>query len=130
MNNTIYDQLTRQTNIMPNAQAQTMCPPGFAWAESAGQCVPDDRPSPNRPQGLMPQSTTVTFLPAPTVNTGQQMGDALGTVKSVAMGILNVLTLIGAIGGLAYIWSNRGNIFHSWSRPGYWKGRRAARRGR
>lgn len=130
-----YSQLTNTANDTPQQPtASVLCPPGSRWNASMMTCIPDDRPSAVRRDIASPVVTAI-----PPVSFGQvgppqmmndSMGDALGTVKSIGMGVLNVLTLIGAIGGLAYIWSNRGNIFHTWSRPGYWKGRRAARKGR
>jgi len=126
--NDIYSQLTTPKQAITVSK----CPPNSRYSAATNTCIPDDRPSPiRRESGLAPaQPVEMVMVPMDTSTTPQTMGDALGTVKSVGMGVLNVLTLIGALGGLAYIWVNRGNIFHTWSRPAYWKGRRAARRGR
>lgn len=125
-----YDQLTASQQPA-QATMPVQCPTGSRWNAALSACIPDDRPATFRRETGVAMPRAIEPVPLPMAASGPQtMGDALGTVKSVGMGILNVLTLVGAIGGLAYIWSNRGNIFHTWSRPGYWKGRRAARRGR
>jgi len=129
--NDIYSQLT-----MPPSPTTTLtvskCPPNSRYSASTNTCIPDDRPSPARREAGLAPSESVGIVRLPMMDgpaAPQMMGDAIGTVKNIGMGILNTLTLIGALGGLIYIWGNRRD-FSLWSSRAYWQGRKESRRRR
>lgn len=98
------------TQLPTSTVERAPCPFGTKWSATYKMCIDDtlgvDRltattmPATNYQSGLAPMRSQQTYSSVPA------MGDVMGTVSTVGMGLLNILTVIGAVGGLIYVWKS------------------------
>lgn len=90
--NSIHNSLASQRKTAP-------CPPGMVLHE--GRCItwpPDGTVERLTGAPTMPSMPMATAAPPP------PLGDALTTMRSIGMTAVNVATVVGAVGGLYYLW--------------------------
>lgn len=104
-----------------NEFAPKICPEGTSFSTTFNTCVSTTPTLGDaRYAFTLPQDSDTSYP--------MQLSDAKATITSAVMGTLNILTIVGAVGGLAYLWSKRNDIRHKYSSKAYWKGRSAARK--